>query len=281
MDDTQRIYEALKPLLITEPMEEYHARKDCLSSHRLATFRDKSPAEFIAAERGQIPFERSGAMVIGSAAHSLILEGEKVFNNEYDTGGPINEKTGNMYGRETKKFQTWMQENNINPDKLLSEVDKNMAYCLKRSADANPVIVDILNEGQAEKVIRAELHGVLCQIRCDWLSPIWGHCDLKTTADLSRFERDARYKFNYIGNLAFYRDVISAAIGEDFPKIPSHFMVIETKRPYRSGVFSVTEELLNQHSEINKASMGRLKNCRELDKWPSLYEGLTEIGVNR
>ena len=45
---------------------------------------------------------------MGRAAHCLILEGRNAFDREYVvTDGPINPRTGESYGRNTKTFAEW------------------------------------------------------------------------------------------------------------------------------------------------------------------------------
>ena len=64
-----------------EPAETYHAKaSENLSSHALADFR-KSPWLFRKKKGGLIADEDRPAYVLGRAAHLLILEGRRTFND--------------------------------------------------------------------------------------------------------------------------------------------------------------------------------------------------------
>lgn len=96
--------------LTREPADAYHARRgEFLTSHRLAEFR-RCPLLFRRKEQGLIPERDSNAFLVGRAAHVLILEGRQRYEAEFAVGGPINPKTGQPYGSNTKAFAEWAEQ---------------------------------------------------------------------------------------------------------------------------------------------------------------------------
>lgn len=176
--------------IIHEPADEYHARSrsgEFMSSHLLADFRE-SPALYRRKVSGEITESESSAFVMGRAAHCLILEGRNAFDREYVvTDGPINPRTGESYGRNTKAFAEWAatQEREI-----ISGKDFSFLLKLQRGVWLHPIASELLADGIAEGVVRAEYCSVPCQIRMDWFSMKSGLVDLKTCDTLRWFESD-------------------------------------------------------------------------------------------
>lgn len=276
-DPIRDIYNALLPKLIDEDMASYQLQSSkFLSSHKLATFRDDSPELYKMEIDGKTePFD-TVAYAQGRGAHTLILEGREVYDDTYTIGGLINPKTGKPYGRSTVKFLEWCEEENLDPEFVLTPSDHELNLNLWAGCMKNPEVVKILSEGVAEKVLRAEFHGVECQIRPDWTGPTHGFTNLKTTADLRWFEYDAKRKFNYIAGESFYRSVAHAATPE-LLHIPCTYIAVEKKPPYRAAVFEIDPEYLDAKEEINCEAIDRLIQCRETNFWPTGFEGMNVI----
>ncbi|MFM7097607.1 MAG: hypothetical protein ACKO16_09350 [Gemmataceae bacterium] len=94
-------------ILIREPSDVYHAQANkYLSSHRLSAFRE-CPLLYRSWQLGEVVDEDRPPCVLGRPAHSLILEGLKVFQDQYVVGGPINPRTGLPFEATTKAFAEW------------------------------------------------------------------------------------------------------------------------------------------------------------------------------
>jgi len=253
--------------LIREPADVYHAKAaDYLSSHQLADFR-KSPLLHHRKRCGLIPDEDRPAYLLGRAGHTLILEGRGRFNAEYAVGGPINPKTGNVYGANTKAFAEWSDAQGkpvLTPEQF--DLLLRMHLGVARSELARPLLV----EGTAEGVVRAKYCDRDCQIRIDWLNPARGIVDLKTCDDLTWFEADAR-RYGYVYQMAFYRAVLAQVVGHH---VPVHFVAVEKKEPFRCGVWQVSKEVLGIAQRENEAAIERLKRCEAANDWPTGYEDL-------
>ena len=249
--------------IIQEDFEVYReGAKTHLGSHALNDFRKKGPFYF---KKKYVDFEiedqDSPAFLVGRAAHCLILEGENEFNARFAVGGPINPKTGESYGRGTKKFKEWLDEHG-NPD-CVTEADYEMIIKMEASVRAHPEASMLLADGIAEGVIRNQFNGIDCQIRMDWMSPQHGIVDLKTCDDLNWFEADAK-RFGYANQGAFYRGVSGI---QDFA-----FIAVEKKEPFRTGVWRMNDQTLGMAMQENRDAIAALIRCKQTNVWPTGYE---------
>ena len=251
--------------LIRESAETYHAKaRENLSSHALADFR-RSPLLFHRKKSGLIPDEDRPAYIVGRAAHVLILEGQEEFEQQYAVGGPINPRTGSLYGSRTKVFADWAatQGKPVLTDDQLALVQEMHA-----GVQLNEAAKELLSVGQAEGVVRAEYCGLPSQIRMDWFNPHVGIVDLKTCDDLTWFEPDAR-RYGYVHQLSFYRSVLQQVT----PQHISVFLIaIEKRQPFRCGVWRVGDDVLGIATSENEQAIERLKKCYAQDLWPTGYE---------
>lgn len=254
--------------LLDIPEREYHAASQCgkyISSHLLADFR-RCPEFYHRKVIGEVSEKDTRAYTLGRAVHKLILEGEAAFNETYAVGnGPINPKTGSVFGRATKAYAEW-EETQRKP--VISTDEKAWLDTLRSAVHAHAEANKLLEQGRAEGVCRAEVEGLPCQIRIDWFSPERGIVDLKTSADLDWFDADAR-RYGYVHQLAFYRMVLRQATGIE---APCTLLAVEKEEPYRVGVWCVNAETLDTAERTLRAALRRLTDCREIDYWPTGYE---------
>lgn len=261
----QALDSTVADVLIHEPAEVYHAQAGkFLSSHLLADFR-RCPQLYFRKRSGFIPNADRPAYLLGSAAHSLILEGKQAFQAEFVVGGPINPKTGQPFGPTTKAFAEWAeaQQKSVLTIEQFHLVQQ-MADSVQRHAEAS----ELLSEGVAEAVVRAMYCGVACQIRMDWFAEHRALNDLKTADNLDYFEADAR-RYGYCHQLAFYVAVLRERIGL---RMPANFIVVEKREPFRCGVWRLTDDVLNQATRENEAAIRRLRQCEAAGQWPTGYE---------
>lgn len=251
--------------ILREPFEEYRIKSQTyLTSHQLADFR-RCPSLYYKKKLSEIDDEDRPAYLIGRALHTLALEGREKFEAEYAVGGPLNPKTGEVFGPTTKAFAEWAEAQQ-KAVLTLSQFDliENMAEGVR----GNGLAIDLLSEGIPEGVVRAEYCGIPCQIRMDFFDPHRGIVDLKTCDDLTWFEADAR-RFGYAHQMAFYRAVLGQVIAVLMPV----FMIgVEKKPPYRCGVWKINDDTLHQARMENEAAIERLKRCGATGAWPTGYE---------
>ncbi|MEO1535380.1 MAG: PD-(D/E)XK nuclease-like domain-containing protein [Planctomycetota bacterium] len=270
----QAAHELDLEFLIREPGSVYHAgRKDHLSSHALADFR-RCPKLYRRKQLGLVPERDSTAYALGRAAHVLILEGRERFEAEFAVGGPINPKTGQPFGAQTKAFAQWAASVG---KPVLSDADAALLEQMHAGVRDHLFATELLRSGVAEGVVRAEYGGVPCQARIDWVNPIDGRgvVDLKTCSDLDEFERDV-HRYGYVHQMAFYRELVVEACGVE---LEVHLVAIEKREPYRCGVWQLSRRLLDRAADENLAAVDELKRCREHDIWKTRFESLRLIDI--
>jgi len=252
-------------ILIREPADAYHAKAgEYLTSHLLADFR-KCPLLYHQKRLGLIADEDRPAYLVGRATHTLLLEGRDRYEAEYAFGGPINPKTGNPYGKNTKAFAEWAEAQG---KPVLTDDQAILVESMAAAVRGHEAAMTLLSDGVAEGVVRVEYCGLPCQARLDWLSAGHGIVDLKTADDIDYFECDAR-RYGYLHQLAFYQRVLAETADV---LAPVHFVAAEKRQPYRVGLWRADQDSLNQCATENEAAIRRLTECDRTDTWPTLYE---------
>lgn len=249
----------------------YHADAKAgkrVSSSMLKEFRH-SPAHYAAIVNGNGQRTHSPAFRLGNALHKLVLEGEGAYRNSFVVGGPFNERTGRVFAHGTQAFKMWLDEYGLDSERVVTPAEeadlRRMAAGLARHAEA----ARLLAEGWPERTVLAEVEGVSCQARPDWLRADGVCVEVKTAADLGRFEENAR-RFDYLHQLAFYRDVIRAAGGGE---VAMAAVVLEKRAPFRVGVWRFDASVLEPYSAQNRSALKALVRCRREGRWPTGYEG--------
>lgn len=260
-------------ILEAEPAEAYHAKADrFLSSHQLLDFM-KCPWLHRKKRVGLIGETDSATYLIGRAAHVRVLEGRQTYQATFAQGGPINPQTGKPYGANTQAFRAWAEAQGR---PVLSHDQVDLVEQMASGVAMNSEALDLLLDGRAEGVVRAEYCATPCQIRIDWLHPHRGIVDFKTCDDLTWFEADAR-RYGYHRQMAFYRAVLARVLGGLM--VPIHLVAVEKKEPFRCGVWRIGDDTLAMAQRENEAAVTRLLACRQRDEWPTGYEEIRVLDV--
>lgn len=255
--------------LLREPAAVYHARaKDYLSSHQLAEFR-ACPKLYRKKRLGLISERDSAAYALGRAAHVLILEGRERFETEFAVGGPVNPKTGQPFGAQTKAFAEWAASVG---KPVISDADAALLEQMRAGVREHLFARELLRDGVAEGVVRAEYCGAPCQARIDWINPVDGRgiVDLKTCESLDGFERDV-HRYGYVHQMAFYRELVVEACGVE---LEVHLLAVEKREPFRCGVWQISRRLLDRAADENASAIDELHRCRERGVWPTRFESM-------
>lgn len=260
-----------KDSFIWEDSEVYHSKSaDNLSSHQLTDY-IKSPIGYWyrrQKERVDLP-----AFALGRAVHQYVLEGADVFHTNYITGGPINDKTGLPYGKQTKKYADWLAEQESAGKQGISDDDYQIVKTCQEQISAHQIASGLLAEGWPEAVVRTDYCATRCQIRIDWFNPNSGLVDLKTCRNIERFEYDFR-DFLYANQLAFYREVFNAHFG-DRPKC--WIIAAEVNEPYRVGVYQISDGTLGEAAKQNESFIPKYLESKRTGVYPTNYESLRVI----
>jgi exodeoxyribonuclease VIII len=275
--------------LIVEPFEEYRRQASwCLTSHALADFR-RSPALFHKKHvLRAIPDEDKASYRIGRALHCVVLEPLE-FAARYATHGyPVNEKTGEPFGAQTKAFTEWAEAQA--PREVLTPAEWRVISGMAGGI-RTPHAIELLSAGTAEVVVRHvakepredvwpntyELP-LSVQGRFDWIDVSRRIVvDLKTCDELRHFEADAR-RFGYANQAAFYADLLPSFIGDGWKFF---FIAIEKHEPYAWAVFEVSQALLAASMQENREAMQRLSDCIATGSWPTCWEDPRTMDVRQ
>ena len=159
------------------------------------------------------------AFQIGRIAHEMVLEPE-LFAARHVTEGPINERTGKPYGRDTKAFAEWQAEH---PD--ITVVEPWLFTMLERMPRQ---VSDLLSVGESEVSVFTEINGLGVKARPDRLRD---DCiiDLKSIDNIGNIE-SAIYKRRYHFSAAWYQTVIRKETGNRLPFVP---VFAEKSAPWR------------------------------------------------
>jgi hypothetical protein len=252
-------------ILEVEPAEQYHAKaSEYLSSHQLLDFM-ACPWLYRKKQLGLIAEDYTPALLIGSAAHCRILEGRDAYESQFALGGPINPRTQKPFGSKTKAFAEWAAAQG---KPVLSHENVELIEQMASGVAMNDEAVDLLLYGRSEGVIRTPYCQTPCQIRIDWVHPHRGIVDLKTTADLTWFENDARRR-RYANQVSFYQAVLAQVIDQF---VPVYLVAVEKIEPFRCGVWRVSDDTLAIARTENESAILRLRRAWELDAFETGYE---------
>jgi len=176
---------------------------------------------------------------IGRLAHMMALEPEKL-KGQLVPHGPINEKTGKPYGRDTKAFAEWQS---YNPDKIVAE--PWLTEMLDEMPDGvRSTFRSGLNE--ASLFVDDPAHnGLAIKCRPDCWQQNANTCyDLKTIAqvdgDFNRAIDRAIVQRRYWFSAAWYRYVLRCETGEQHA---FSMIFAEKGSPYRWRIVDLDEDL--------------------------------------
>lgn len=274
------------PFFADIPAKTYHEEARAgkyLSSHLLGDFRH-CPRLYRQKMTGEIPPQDTAAYWMGRAVHTLVCEGRAAFDKEFlVTDGPVNPKTGEPFGKLTRAYKEWAAAQKLTP---VSTSDFGFMTKLQSAVWLHPIAGELLDGGWAEGTVRTTYNGEPVQIRIDYFNPnfrdeLTGRegaiIDLKTCESIDFFESDAR-RYGYLHQLAFYREVMRIASGEEFPV---YIIAVEKKAPYRVGVWKLAAEALDDAKADNERAISLLRECRCQDSWPTGYEEMRVLDFNR
>ena len=256
-----------KPGVYTNIPFETYAAWDALN-HSTLKHLAKSPMHLKCAME-EPPEAPSAAMQFGTIFHALFLEPKKAA--ALMVPAPINEKTGNPFGRDTK---AWAEYAVRHPGKLIVSQDEVAGFhTMAKNAAADPDIVDLMrSEGQSEVCLVWDdpMVGGRCKARVDRLLAKGAHktigrVDYKTAESgrIGKF-RKACEDYGYFTANSFYARGCRAL---DLFK-PGAFLVFESARPFPCVLYTVGEETSKVANDIVVGWMQTYRACRESGRYP-------------
>lgn len=242
---------------------EYHGARDWLGSTSLKTLALKTPAHYKHESEHHV---FKDAWNIGTAAHSLILEG--------DTSNIEVLKFENYLTKAAKEAKAVAIAENKQP-LLPHEWDQVLG--MRDAVMAQPKASKLLTGHIAEQSLFWEEGGLKFKARPD-AQNLGLIGDLKTTvnADPKEFERTA-YKFGYFISAAHYQDGFQALTGDRPPFV---FVNVEKTAPYLVSIVEFDDESLDWGSRMLVRAKRIYEDCTESGKWPG-YAQYTKVGLPR
>lgn len=224
-----------------------------------------------------VPERPSPSQCTGTAFHTILLEPETW--RDRIAIAPINEETGESYGRKTK---AWADAEEANSDKtLISRSDLQDVHAMALAARENETVAMLRS---ASKVVEASAvwndadYGVLCKGRFDCLIELQDRvivADFKTTGDASpdRFGSDCM-KYGYVFQMAFYRRACSVL----FPgkKFVPYLIAVESEAPYCVASYSIDSETLAVGESQVRTKLWQYAKAVKENEWPG-YEAETPL----
>ena len=241
------------------PAEDYHAHPG-IGSTTLKTLAKHPPAVY--RHRMDHP-EHKAAFDIGTAAHSLILEG--------DTSGLSIVNAEDWRSKAAREDREAAYTEGTVP--LLAK-EFAVVEAMRESVMAHAHASRLLTEHTAERSYFTEIDGVPVKARPDALKGSTV-IDLKTTsADLGSIERSVA-SFSYHLQQAHYTDVIEACGQpvEDFV-----FIFVSTAAPHLVRVIRLEECAVDLGREQARHALAVWKHCTETDTWPG-YTGIDTLDL--
>lgn len=239
---------------------DYHA-DPALGSTSLKTLALKTPAHYL--HDKQHP-KFSDAFTLGTAAHSLILEG--------DTSSIVVVEADNWLTKAAKEAKAAALADGKQP--LLTK-EWVQVQAMRDAVMNHEVASQYFTNHKAEQSVFWAEDGLMLKCRPDaWLPGVI--VDLKTTVDANpnEFGKTA-FNYGYFMSAAHYIDGVKAATGEDVKFV---FVNVEKTAPYLVSVTEIDDVAL----DYGRQMLGRAKRihaeCTANDRWPG-YPTTEPVGL--
>lgn len=232
----------------------YHA-DPALGSTSLKTLATRTPAHY---QYDQTHPKSSDAFTLGTAAHSVILEG--------DTSSIVVVEADSWLTKAAKEAKTAALAAGKQP--LLNK-EWSQIRAMQDAVMAQPVAREAFTGHKAEQSVFWDEDGLLLKCRPDAWKP-GALFDLKTTrtADPNEFGKTSA-DFGYHQSAAHYIDGVKAATGET---LPFYFVLVEKTAPYFVSVVELDDEALNIGRALNDRAKRIYNECTETGNWPGYQE---------
>lgn len=257
------------------PAQAYHS-DDAVGSSLIRKLQTSTPMH--AREMLATPMA-SPAMALGTALHAAMLEPENDFAQGV-VSPDVDKRT--KAGKEIHaEFDALNEGRCIITPVQAQQLDGMIAACendwrIKHSLSACK---------KREVSVFGEIGGYPAKARLDAWNSHGMVCDLKTTRDLANidFEKSIA-NFGYGLQAAWYRAVLRSAIAATGQMLPDDFMfvflVVETVAPFGTGVFRMSDEVMDCYSERLVDLQKLWWKCKAENKYPGWpQDDVVDIGL--
>lgn len=233
------------------PNADYHGAKAWLGSTSLKTLSMKTPSHYKWESENHV---FKDAWNIGTAAHSLILEG--------DTSNIEVLNFPNYLTKAAKEAKSAAIAQGKQP---LLDKEWEQVQAMRDAVMAHPVASKLFTDHVPERSFFWEQDGMKFKCRPDALKP-GVIVDLKTTvtANPADFGRRA-FDLGYFISAAHYQNGVHALTGERLPFI---FVQVEKTEPYLVSVVELDEDALDFGQMMIERGSRIYRECMESGNWP-------------
>ena len=229
---------------------DYH-KDPALGSTSLKTLATRTPAHY---QHDLTHPKFSDAFTLGTAAHSLILEG--------DVSSIVVVDADNWLTKAAKEAKAEALAEGKQP---LLHKEMAQVWAMHKAVMGHPGAWGLFHDHKAEESVFWDEDGLMLKCRPDAWKP-GALVDLKTarSADPNEFGKTA-HEFGYHQSAAHYIDGVKTATGEE---LPFHFVLVEKTAPYLVSVVELDIEAINIGRQLNDRAKRIYRECVESNTWP-------------
>lgn len=204
------------------------------------------------------------ALRFGRALHSALLTPE-----EYKAGYFIPPEVDKRTKAGKEAYTAWRAVIPVDAEEITAE-DARVITEMCASVLANQDAANLLKGTRREVPLfwTDKKEGIRCKCRVDALGED-AVIDIKTTADIMAFERDAN-SYGYHVQAAHYLRGVEAERGRF---LPWYFIAVEKRPPYGVKVFKASSGFIDYGDFVRAELLHRVRECAELGEWPSYSAG--------
>lgn len=244
-------------------MTDYHSDTEYLSKTGLTVFIDSPYEYYMQYISCEMPRRKpTAAMVVGSVAHSVLLEQTTLDEIAVAYDESCFNKDGGLNGKRAEAFRDAHSGKHILRP---SELDgcRRIIDAVKNS----PIVKTIASCEAKEAEYRATIHGVKCKCKVDMLhvGDVVSAYDLKFMDNISpsAFYRSAK-AFKYWLQDVHYGAILRAIYRKP---VEFQFIAIETKKPYRNQTYMYSPAQLEQAKDFHQLKLGGFAVCQSSGNW--------------
>lgn len=241
------------------------------TNHSTLTQMLRSPAHF-RAKRDAKEHRESDAMRLGSAAHMMLFQPDRVADATIPP--PINPKTLQPYGSETKAWAQYVEEN---PGKLIVTPDEwESSKAMVEAINKNTLMSPVFNAATYNELVVVWYEcDVLCKAKIDALVPGVMAADLKTTLDAEERAFVGKVQhLNYYTQAAFY---LMACESVGMKNMDFMFAVVEKEDPWGTNTFLLGQKFRMIGRAHVHEWLRKVAECQASGHWPCYPEKLIEL----
>lgn len=258
--------------------EDYHALPGA-SASQLRRLWQSTPAHLKASL--EEPRDPTAAMLLGTLAHSVILEPDKPLPGIVIQ--PLEYEPGKKWTYAAKLCKEWRAAQEMAGLLVLSADEYNGVFGMALAVAEHPDAAPLLSKGQSELslVTFDATNNVPVRARLDFVPDAAPFLvDLKTTNDAAprAFKRKATADGLHI-QAALYLDLWNALTGEQ--RTGFRFIAVEQKPPHAVKVFDCSPEFIAQGREDYRRTLTIYGKCVAEDSWPAYPLGLEPLDLER